>query len=123
VLGPEQRKQARLRVFRWYRMLILPIALAIGAIILRIVRIISIRLGKTKHGMKTSYDRFVLLFAVWWLLDMTFVWISPRSYEQYYLPLNASSAMLGGYLITAYYDKAKNAASRPSCLCTYFAVC
>jgi hypothetical protein len=64
--------------------------------------------------MKTSYDRFVLLFAVWWLLDMTFVWISPRSYEQYYLPLNASSAMLGGYLITAYYDKAKNAASRPA---------
>ena len=112
-LGPEERKQARLRVFRWYRMLILPIALAIGAIILRIVRIISGRLGKTKHDRKNSYDRFVLLFAVWWLLDMAFVWISPRSYEQYYLPLNASSAMLGGYLITAYYEKAKNAASRP----------
>jgi len=113
VLGSEERKQARLRVFRWYRMLILPIALAIGAIILRIVRIISGRLGKTKHDGKTCYDRFVLLFAVWWLLDMTFVWISPRSYEQYYLPLNASSAMLGGYLITAYYEKAKNAATRP----------
>jgi len=113
VLGPEQRKQARLRVFRWYRLLILPIALAAGAIILRIARIIFIRLGKSTDDRKTSSDRFVLLFAVWWLLDMAFVWISPRSYEQYYLPLNASAAMLGGYLITAYYEKAKNAATRP----------
>ena len=48
---------------------------------------------------KINFDRFVFLFAVWWLLDMAFVWISPRSYEQYYLPLNASGAMLGGYLI------------------------
>jgi hypothetical protein len=30
------------------------------------------------------------------------VWISPRSYEQYYLPLNASAAMLGGYLLWLY---------------------
>jgi hypothetical protein len=44
---------------------------------------------------------------------MTFVWISPHSYEQYYLPLNASAAMLGGYLIAVYYDRAKTAASRP----------
>ena len=113
-LGSEQRKQARFRVFRWYRMLILPIALAIGAIILKIVRIISAGLSKSKAGHKTSYDRFVLLFAVWWLLDMSFVWISPRSYEQYYLPLNASAAMLGGYLIAIYYDKARKAASRPA---------
>ena len=44
---------------------------------------------------------------------MAFVWISPRSYEQYYLPLNASAAMLGGYLIAIYSDKIKIAASRP----------
>jgi len=113
VLDPEQRKQARLRVFRWYRLLILPIALAVGAIILRIVRIISGRMTKSKDDRKTSSDRFVLLFAVWWLFDMAFVWISPRSYEQYYLPLNASSVMLGGYLIATYSDKLKNAASRP----------
>ena len=113
VLGPEQIKQARLRVFRWYRMLILPITLAVGAIILRIVRRISGKLDKTKQNTKTGYDRFVLLFAIWWLFDMSFVWISPRSYEQYYLPLNASAAMLGGYLIAAYSERAKNAASRP----------
>ena len=112
-LGPEQRQETRLRVFRWYRLLILPIVLAAGAIILRIARIISGRLSKTKTGREISYNRFVLLFAVWWLLDMAFVWISPRSYEQYYLPLNASAAMLGGYLIAAYYEKVKNALTRP----------
>jgi len=112
-LGPEQRKEARLRVFRYYLLLILPIALAAGAIILRIIRIISARKSTSKDDNKTGSERFVLLFAVWWLLDMSFVWISPRSYEQYYLPLNASAAMLGGYLIAAYRERAKNAASRP----------
>ncbi|HUU16434.1 MAG TPA: glycosyltransferase family 39 protein [Sedimentisphaerales bacterium] len=110
ILKPEQIKQAKLRVFRWYRLLILPIALALGSIIIRIFRIISVRLNKTKSVIKTPYDRFVLLFAVWWFLDMAFVWISPRSYEQYYLPLNASGAMLGGYLIAIYHDKVKSSA-------------
>jgi hypothetical protein len=110
ILKPEQIKQAKLRVFRWYRLLILPIALALGSIIIRIVRIISNRLSKSKSNIKTSYDRFVFLFALWWLLDMSFVWISPRSYDQYYLPLNASAAMLGGYLIAIYCDKVKSAA-------------
>ena len=42
-------------------------------------------------------DRLVLLFGIWWLLDMALVWISPRSYVQYYLPLNGSAALLAGY--------------------------
>ncbi len=113
ILKPEQIKQAKLRVFRWYRVLILPIALALGSIIIRIVSLISSKLNKSKSTIKTSYDRFVLLFAVWWFLDMTFVWISPRSYEQYYLPLNASAAMLGGYLIALYHNKAKSNAYNP----------
>jgi hypothetical protein len=62
------------------------------------------------HDAGRIYDRFVLLFAVWWFLDMAFVWISPRSYEQYYLPLNASAAMLGGYLIAIYHNKVKSTA-------------
>jgi hypothetical protein len=110
ILKPEQIKQAKLRVFRWYRLLILPIALALGSIIIRIVRISSVRLNKSKSIITTGYDRFVLLFAVWWFLDMAFIWISPRSYDQYYLPLNASAAMLGGYLIAIYYDKVKSSA-------------
>ena len=120
ILKPEQIKQAKLRVFRWYRVLILPIALALGSIIIRIVRIISIKLKKSKSYNTTSYDRFVLLFALWWLLDMTFVWISPRSYEQYYLPLNASAAMLGGYLIAIYHNKLKSTAYKPIWVLTGF---
>jgi 4-amino-4-deoxy-L-arabinose transferase-like glycosyltransferase len=88
-------------VLRYYSLLILPIALALGAIITRIVRLIHRALSTEKEN-KRNYDRFVFLFAVWWLLDMAFIWISPRSYEQYYLPLNASAAMLGGYLIATY---------------------
>ncbi|GAI57673.1 unnamed protein product, partial [marine sediment metagenome] len=109
ILKPEQIKQAKLRVFRWYRLLILPIALALGSIIIRVIILISNRVSSIEHRASRSYDRFVLLFAVWWFLDMVFVWISPRSYEQYYLPLNASAAMLGGYLIAIYHNKSKRA--------------
>ena len=101
ILKPEQIRQVKLRVLRWYRLLILPIALAAGAIAVRIVRLIRRKVPAEKER-KTTYDRFVFLFAVWWLLDMAFVWISPRSYDQYYLPLTASAAMLGGYLIAVY---------------------
>jgi len=118
ILKPEQTKQAKLRVFRWYRVLILPIALALGSIIIRIVSLISSKLNKSKSTIKTTYDRFVLLFAVWWFLDMAFVWISPRSYEQYYLPLNASAAMLGGYLIAIYHNKVKSATYRTKWMIT-----
>ncbi len=113
VMTPEQVSQAKFRVFRWYGVLILPVSLAAGAIIIRLIKLISTRLKKSRDEGKGSYDRFVLLFAVWWLLDMTFVWISPHSYEQYYLPLNASASVLGGYLIGTYYDRARTAASRP----------
>ncbi len=118
ILKPEQLKQAKLRVFRWYRHLILPIALALGSIIIRIFRIISAKLNKSKSSTTTGYDRFILLFAVWWLLDMVFVWISPRSYEQYYLPLNASAAMLSGYLIAIYHNKLKSTAYKPAWMIT-----
>lgn len=35
----------------------------------------------------------------WWILDMLFVWVSPRSYVEYYLPLNASAAMCAAYAV------------------------
>ncbi|HIJ52679.1 MAG TPA: hypothetical protein HPP66_05935 [Planctomycetes bacterium] len=100
-LEVEERKEVGRRVLRYYKLLILPIALAAGAIAVRIVRLIR-RVVSAEKKKKRSCDRFVLLFTVWWLLDMGFVFVSPRSYEQYYLPLNASAAMLGGYLIAAY---------------------
>jgi 4-amino-4-deoxy-L-arabinose transferase-like glycosyltransferase len=99
------------RVLRYYGLLILPIALAAGAIAARIARMIWKAAMAGKINGK-SYDRFVFLFAIWWILDMAFVWISPRSYEQYYLPLNASAAMLGGYPIALYRDKISSAVSR-----------
>ncbi len=95
-------------VLRYYLLLILPLALAAGAIIARFVRMICSAISSDKIKPK-FYDRLVLLFAVWWILDMAFVWISPASYEQYYLPLNASAAMAGGYLIAIYSDYSKSA--------------
>jgi hypothetical protein len=93
-------------VLRYYRKLRLPILLAAAAIIARLIRLNSSWLGRLKEERKTIYDRFVLLFGVWWVLDMVFVWISPRSYGHYYLPLNASAAMLSGYVVALYCDKA-----------------
>lgn len=99
-------------VLRWYGLMILPIALATAAIVLRVVCLARCKVSAMKPESK-SYDRFVLLFAVWWILDMVFVWISPCSYEEYYLPLNASAAMLSGYVIAIYYDKARASMQKP----------
>ncbi len=94
------------KVLRYYLALCLPVSLAIGAIIVGIGKmILSLRHKSQSSSAKTDYDRFLLLLAVWWALDMAFVWISPASYEQYYLPLTASGAMTGGYLIAVYRDK------------------
>ena len=93
------------RVLRYYWQLRLPIAMASGSIIAWLVRIILGGFGMIKAGQKKEYSRFVILFGLWWVMDMAFVWISPRSYEQYYLPLTASAAMAGGYLAALYRDK------------------
>ena len=92
------------RVMRYYGLFSLPIALALGSIISRIITTI-LALKTTTRPKATVPQRTVLLLAIWWILDMAFVWISPRSYEQYYLPLNASAAMLAGYCMALYFDK------------------
>jgi len=94
-------------VLRYYMLLILPIGLGVGAIAAKTARMFRMAVSVEKVKPKT-YERFVLLFGVWWVLDMAFVWVSPRSYEQYYLALNASAAMLGGYIIALYWDKASS---------------
>jgi len=104
MLGPAERKEALRRVFRYYGVLILPISLALGAILARIV----VRVRNRRAGPRAAEEdpgRFVLLFGLWWFFDMGFCFISPHSYEQYYLPLNASSAMLGGYFVGLYAHK------------------
>ncbi len=96
-------------VLRYYGLLILPISLAIGAIVAGVARMVCRVVSAGQIKLRT-YEPFVLLFGVWWVLDMGFVWVSPRSYEQYYLALNASAAMLGGYLIAIYRDTLKTSA-------------
>jgi len=94
------------KVLRYYLALCLPVSLALGAIIVGIGKMVHSLLHRTQSSSnKAGYDRFLLLLAIWWLLDMAFVWISPASYEQYYLPLTVSGSMTGGYLIAVYRDK------------------
>ena len=102
MLGSAERKEALRRVLRYYSVLILPIALAFGAILARAVVLLRSRRPGSKTPADEDPGRFVLLFGLWWFFDMAFVWISPHSYEQYYLPLNASSAVLGGHLVGLY---------------------
>lgn len=96
-------------VLRYYLVLILPISLALGSITAGcatlIRKILSKRQGAEQVHAGNGTHRFVLFMAIWWALDMVFVWISPRPYEQYYLPLTASAAMLGAYLVWLYSEK------------------
>ncbi len=96
--GIDLATQARF-VFGYYRLLSLPIAMAIASILIVKFRILS---GWLRRGVKPTInitDGVVFLLATWWLLDMAFVWISPRPYEQYYLPLCASGSIAGAYSI------------------------
>jgi 4-amino-4-deoxy-L-arabinose transferase-like glycosyltransferase len=102
MLGAAERKEALVRVLRYYRVLILPIALAFAAVVARAVVLLRGRRRKAKAPEESDAGRFVPLLGLWWFFDMAFVWISPHSYEQYYLPLNASSAMLGSYFVGLY---------------------
>jgi 4-amino-4-deoxy-L-arabinose transferase-like glycosyltransferase len=102
MLGPAERKETLVRVLRYYRVLILPIALALAALLARAIILLRARRGELKTPEAPDTGRFVLLLGLWWFFDMAFVWISPHSYEQYYLPLNASGAMLGSYFVGLY---------------------
>lgn len=105
-------------VFRYYGALKLPILLALISIGMGVTAWFAGRKQRTLSTAEPSFEdrvRFVgaegiLLFAIWWSLDMLFVWISPRSYEEYYLPLNASAAMTGGYGLAWYRDRFNSAA-------------
>ncbi|MCH9022334.1 MAG: glycosyltransferase family 39 protein [Planctomycetes bacterium] len=96
-------------VMGYYLSFLVPIGLCILAIGFRLVRIFKpirhdtsadpLEANATDNRPRGLQDCFVLLLAAWWILDMLFVWISPRSYVEYYLPLNASAAMLAAYAI------------------------
>lgn len=102
-------KEQSSRIFRWYTVLILPISIALGAIILRLVRALMSFLRKRPAE---PWEHMVLLLGLWWLIDMAFVWISPRPWEEYFLPLCASGAMTGGYLVAVYCVRLRAAADK-----------
>ena len=87
------------QIFRYYRALSVPILLALGSIVTAVCVWLLGRFGKRKHTPADIQSKIVWVLAMWWLLDMLFVWGSPRSYEQYYLPLCASAAMLSGFVV------------------------
>jgi hypothetical protein len=97
-------KDQAAQVFRYYGCLILPMAMAVASVFVWLWRKTGKLVSKQPRPAPV-YERFVVLLGLWWFLDSAFVWISPRGYEQYYLPLNASAAMLGGYFIAVYRDK------------------
>ncbi|MBN1796650.1 MAG: glycosyltransferase family 39 protein [Sedimentisphaerales bacterium] len=96
-------------VLRYYSLFLVPIFLSLGAVIARIIKFF---IKRKSQNQSDCGDRFVLLLSFWWILDMAFVWISPQSYEQYYLPLNASGAMLGGYLVGLFWCGMEKAAKK-----------
>lgn len=96
-------KEQSKKVFGFYRALKLPISMAATSLIAGVIVLILRVLRKKKQT--TISDHLVFFMAIWWVLDMLFVWISPRSYEQYYLPLIASASVLAAYICSFYSTK------------------
>jgi 4-amino-4-deoxy-L-arabinose transferase-like glycosyltransferase len=92
-------------VVSYYRSFVVPIGLCLLALIWRLRRLLpskdnaSTQPEITAGAYEKQADSFVLLLGLWWLLDMAFVWVSPRSYVEYFLPLGGSGAMLATYTV------------------------
>lgn len=93
-------------VVRYYLILGLPIVLAVYSFGLAVFRWVK-RPAAAADEPGAANDRFVLLLAVWWLVDTALVWVSPRSYEQYYLPMVASGSMLAAFAVAQIWSRAR----------------
>ncbi len=96
------------KIMRYYKVVGVPILLASVTILAAVIIWLVKLLKKTKPDAIQS--KLVWLLAIWWILDMAFVWVSPRSYEQYYLPLCGSAAVLAGFIVWLWSEKLKAAA-------------
>jgi len=85
------------QVFRYYKALSVPVLLSLASIIT--AAWLWLPKFTKKSRARDSQTRIVWVLVMWWVLDMAFVWISPRSYEQYYLPMCGSAAMLSGFVV------------------------
>jgi len=97
------------KILRYYKALSFPILAALLSIVIAGVTAAKRRLAKQPLSLQS---RLVWMLAAWWILDMAFVWVSPHSYEQYYLPLCASAAVLSGYAVWKWQQSFTAAPSR-----------
>lgn len=93
------------KVMRYYKALGVPILAAMASIIAAGFVWFGKLIKKTTPTDMQA--KIVWLLVVWWALDMAFVWVSPRSYEQYYLPLCGSAAVLSGFAVWFWSQKLK----------------
>ncbi|MBN2210291.1 MAG: glycosyltransferase family 39 protein [Sedimentisphaerales bacterium] len=91
------------QVMRHYHALLLIIGLGLIAIGWRLKRLAGNVVGWLRRREPLTraevQDRLIVLLGVWWLCDLAFVWVSPRSYVEYFLPLLGSGAMLSAYVV------------------------
>lgn len=92
------------QVFRYYKALSVPILTALASLLTALFLSFKSSLDKRHQS--------VWMLAVWWIMDMGLIWVSPHSYEQYYLPLCASAAMLGGFAVWKWQQKLASAANK-----------
>ncbi|MBP8604332.1 MAG: glycosyltransferase family 39 protein [Phycisphaerae bacterium] len=91
------------QVFRYYKALCVPILLALASICTALLSL--------KSPLEKRHQS-VWMLAIWWITDMGLIWVSPHSYEQYYLPLCASGAMLGSFAVWRWQQKLTSAANK-----------
>jgi len=85
------------KVFRYYNAVGAASYSALATLLVAMILDIHRRIKKQKA--LSPHHALAGFLAVWWLVDMALVWLSPHSYEQYYLPLCASGAMLTAYAV------------------------
>lgn len=86
-------------IMRYYGVVIFPIALAVASIIALKARFIREQLRTKRLPLAAPQDIAGLLLCLWWLIDMSLVWVSTRPYEEYYIPLTVSGSFFGAYAI------------------------
>jgi 4-amino-4-deoxy-L-arabinose transferase-like glycosyltransferase len=93
------------QILRYYKALCVPILLAFLSLITALIL-------KIKKSSIDNRQSPLWMLSLWWLMDMALVWVSPHSYEQYYLPLCASAAMLTGFAVWKWQQKLASAVNK-----------
>jgi hypothetical protein len=99
-------KTQAITTIKYYRFLSLPIGMGVCGIFICFIRIIMLRIRRKQPDDQEApleiarcREYIIWVFLICWILDMAFVWISPRSYVEYYLPLIGSGAMVSAYVV------------------------